>query len=60
MSAYHFDPHAHRGVGNVSEVPRYQVVDTIGNGDGDMDRVVRSLSWNRTSIDQRIRETLCI
>ena len=38
----------------------FRSTNKFGVHPGDMDRVVRSLSWNRTSIDQRIRETPCI
>ena len=54
------DSSVHRGIGNVPEVPRHQKIDTIGDGDGDMRRIVRGSAWNRAKIDQRMREVLRI
>ena len=33
LSTYPFDPRAHRGIGNVPEVPRYQIIDAVRDGD---------------------------
>ena len=58
LSACLLNTGAHRSIGKVPEVPRHQKIGAIGDGDGDMGRIVRNLAWYRTGPDQRIRETL--
>lgn len=53
LSAYPFDPRAHRGIGNVPEVPRYRIIDAVRDGDGNMRSVRNGFVRNRAEIKQK-------
>ena len=60
LPACTLDSGAHRSIGDVPEIPRHQKIDAVRDGDGDMRRIVSGPAWNRTAIDERLRETFGI
>ena len=56
MSAHTFDLGPHGGISDVSKVPRYKIMDSVRNGDGNMSSIFRSRVGHRPLIEQFLCE----
>ena len=56
LPADSFDSGSHGGTGDVPEVPRYQVVDSVRDGDGIVCSIFRGFARNRLQVEQSLRE----
>ncbi len=52
LSAYALDPASHCGIRNVPEIPCYQIIDAIRNGNGDVRGIIDGLARKRPEIKQ--------
>ena len=55
-----FDPGPHGCVGKMPEVPRYQIVDAVRYGDGDMGSIRYGLFGNCLGVKQLLRQLLSL
>ena len=60
LSTHVFDPRSQHRVGNVSEIPRYQIIGTVSNGDGNVGSIFGSLARYRSQIEKLPRECRCV
>ena len=57
---YQFDPRAHCCIGDVSEIPRYQIIDAIGHCNCNMRGIHGGFAGNRTEIKKNVGKFLRI
>ena len=56
LPARSLNPRSNRGVGDVPEVPGYQQIDAVRNGNRDASGVIDCLKWNRGIVNRTLRK----
>ncbi len=53
LPAYQFNPRAHCRIGDMPEVPSYQIINAVRDGNSNMRGICSGFAWNRTAIKQK-------